>query len=48
MIGIVLAVIIGIIVIGLVFKLVKIAIIVAIAAGIFLVARNHFANKRLK
>ena len=48
MIGVVIAVIIGIIVIGLVFKLLKIAIILAVAVGIVTLARNYFGSKRLK
>jgi len=46
MIGLIIAIIIGVLVIGLVLKLLKIAIIVAIAAGIFLFARNKFGQKR--
>ncbi len=48
MIGIIIVAIIAILVIGLVFKLIKVAIILAIGFGIFVVARNAFGNKRLK
>ena len=48
MIGIVIAVIIGILLLGLVFKLLKIAIIIALAVGLVMVAQNYFGPKRLK
>ena len=48
MIGLVIAVIIGIILIGIVFKLLKIAIILAIAVGVVMLAQNKFGTKRLK
>jgi len=48
MIGIIVAVIIGILLIGLVFKLIKVAIILALAAGIVMLAQTMFGNKRLK
>ena len=48
MIGIILAVIIGILLIGLVLKLLKIAIIVALAVGIVMLAQNKFGTKRIK
>jgi hypothetical protein len=47
-IGIVIAVIIGIILLGVLFKLLKIAIILALAVGIVMIAQNAFGNKRLK
>jgi hypothetical protein len=48
MIGIIIAVIIGILLIGLVLKLLKIAIIVALAVGIVMFARSKVGTKRLK
>ncbi|MFL6795149.1 MAG: hypothetical protein ACJ8D6_08930 [Sphingomicrobium sp.] len=48
MIGIVIAVIIGILLIGLVLKLLKIAIIVALAVGIVMFAQSKFGTKRIK
>ena len=39
---------IGIILLGIVLKLVKVAIIVALAVGIVMVAQNVFGTKRLK
>ena len=48
MIGIILAVIVGILVIGLVLKIVKIAVILALAVGIVMLAQNKFGAKRLK
>ena len=48
MIGIIIAVIIGIILIGIVLKLLKIAIIVALAVGAVMLAQNYFGPKRLK
>ncbi len=47
-IGIILAVIIGVILIGVVFHLLKFAIIIALAAGVVMIARNHFGTKRIK
>jgi len=48
MIGIIIAVIIGIILIGIVLKLLKVAIILALAVGIAMLAQNKFGPKRLK
>ena len=48
MIGIIIAVIIGIILLGIFLKLLKVAIILALAIGIVMVAQNAFGNKRLK
>jgi hypothetical protein len=48
MIGIVIAVIIGILLIGLILKIVKVAIILAICVGIVMFAQNKFGTKRLK
>jgi hypothetical protein len=48
MIGIIIAVIIGILLIGLVLKIIKLAIIVALAVGIVMFAQAKFGTKRLK
>ena len=48
MIGIIVAVIIGILLIGLVLKLLKIAIIVAVVVGIAMFAQNKFGTKQIK
>ena len=48
MIGLVIAVIIGILLIGLILKIVKVAIILAICVGIVMFAQNKFGTKRLK
>ena len=48
MIGIVIALIIGILLIGLILKIVKVAIILAICVGIVMFAQNKFGTKRLK
>ena len=48
MIGVIIAIIIGILLIGLLFKLLKIAIILALCVGIVMIAQNHFGPKRLK
>ena len=48
MIGLIVAVVIGILLIGLVLKILKVAIILALAIGIVMVAQNAFGNKRLK
>ena len=47
-IGVVVAVIIGILLLGVVFKLLKIAIIVALAIGIVMIAQDKFGQKRIK
>ena len=44
MIGIIIAVVIGILVIGLVFKLLKIAIIVALCVGVVMFAQNKLGG----
>ena len=44
----VIAVILGILLIGLVLKLLKVAIIVALAVGIVMLAQNKFGQKRIK
>ena len=48
MIGFIIAVIIGILLIGLILKIVKVAIILAICVGIVMFAQNKFGTKRLK
>jgi hypothetical protein len=48
MIGIIIAVVIGILLIGLVFKILKIAIVLALAVGVVMLAQNYFGQKRLK
>jgi hypothetical protein len=47
-IGLVIAVIVGILVIGLVLKILKIAIILAVCVGIVMFAQNKLGTKRLK
>jgi hypothetical protein len=47
-IGVILAVIIGILLIGLLLKIIKIAVILALCVGIVLFAQNKFGTKRLK
>ena len=48
MIGIVIVVIIGVLLLGVVFKLLKLALIVAIVVGVGMLVHNKFGNKRLK
>ncbi len=48
MIGIIIAVVIGIILLGLVFKLLKLALIVAVVVGVAMLAQNKFGTKRIK
>ena len=48
MIGLIVAVIIGILLIGLVLKIIKIAIILALAVGIVMLAQSKFGTKRIK
>ena len=48
MIGLIFLAIVAFLVIGLVFKLIKIAIIVALVIGAVAVVRGFIANKRLK
>ena len=48
MIGLIVAVIVGILLIGLVLKIIKIAIILALAVGIVMVAQNKFGGKRIR
>ncbi len=46
--GIILTIIIAILLLGLVFKLLKIAIVVALVVGGFMLIQNKFGGKRLK
>ena len=48
MIGIIIAVIVGILLIGLVLKILKIAIILAVCVGIVMFAQNKLGTRRLK
>jgi hypothetical protein len=48
MIGIIIAVVLGILLIGLLLKILKIAIILAVAVGIVMFAQNKFGTKRIK
>jgi hypothetical protein len=48
MIGIIIAVIIGILLIGLVLKILKIAIILAVCVGIVMFAQDKLGTKRIK
>ena len=48
MIGIIIAVIIGILLIGLVLKLLKFAINIALVVGGLMLVRNKFGTKRIK
>jgi hypothetical protein len=45
-IGIILAIVIGIILLGVVFKLIKLAIIVALVVGGFMLAQKYLGNDR--
>jgi hypothetical protein len=47
-IGLIIAVIIGILLIGVVLKIIKLAIILALCVGIYMFAQNKFGAKRLK
>ena len=48
MIGVIIAVILGILLIGLLLKIIKIAIILALCVGIVMFAQNKLGTKRLK
>jgi hypothetical protein len=47
-VGIVIAVIVGILLIGVVLKILKIAIILALVVGVVMLAQNKFGTKRIK
>jgi len=48
MIGLVIAVVIGILLIGVVLKLLKFAVIIALVVGGLMLAQKHFGRKRIK
>ena len=48
MIGLIIAVIIGILVVGLVLKIIKVAIILALCIGIVMFAQNKLGTKQIK
>ena len=48
MIGLIIAVVIGILLIGVVLKIIKLAIILALTVGIVMFAQNKFGTKRIR
>ncbi|HZU51901.1 MAG TPA: hypothetical protein VE968_08530 [Sphingomicrobium sp.] len=48
MIGFIVAAILAILFIGIVLKIIKIAVILALCVGLYLFAQNKFGTKRLK
>jgi hypothetical protein len=48
MIGVIIAIILGILLIGIVLKIVKIAVILALCVGIVMFAQNKLGTKRIK
>ncbi|MGZ2411488.1 hypothetical protein ACUXST_000885 [Sphingomonas sp. F9_3S_D5_B_2] len=48
MIGLIIAVVIGILLVGLLLKIIKIAIIVALCVGVVMFAQNKFGTKRIR
>ncbi len=48
MTGIIIAIVIGILLLGLVFKLLKVALILAVVVGVAMLAKNKFGTKRIK
>jgi hypothetical protein len=48
MIGLIVAVILGILLVGIVLKLIKVAIILALCVAVYMMAQNKFGAKRLK
>ena len=48
MIGLIIAVVIGILLIGVVLKVIKLAIIVALAVGGLMLVQKHFGQKRIR
>ncbi len=48
MIGIIIAVILAILLIGVVLKLIKFAVIVALCVGAYMLVQNKFGAKRIK
>jgi hypothetical protein len=47
-IGLIVAVVIGILLIGLLLKIIKVAVILAIGVGIVMFAQNKLGNKRIR
>jgi hypothetical protein len=48
MIGLIIAVIVGILLIGLLLKIIKLAVILALAVGIVMFAQNKLGTKRIR
>ena len=48
MIGLIIAVVIGILLIGLLLKIIKIAIIIAVCVGVLMFAQNKLGTKRIR
>ena len=48
MIGLIIAVVVGILLVGLLLKVIKIAIILALAVGIVMFAQNKLGRKRIR
>jgi hypothetical protein len=48
MIGVIIAVVLGILLIGIVLKLLKFAILVALVVGGLMIAQNYLGQKRIK
>ena len=48
MIGVLIAVVIGILLIGLLLKIIKIAIILAVCVGVLMFAQNKLGTKRIR
>jgi hypothetical protein len=48
MIGLIVAVVIGILMIGLLLKIIKVAIILAICVGVVMYAQNKLGTKRIR
>ena len=48
MIGLIIAIVLGILLIGIVLKILKIAIILAVCVGIVMFAQNKLGQKRIK
>ena len=46
--GFVIVIIVAILLVGLLFKLLKVAIILALGVGVVMLAQKHFGTKRLK
>ena len=48
MIGLIIAVIVGILLVGLLLKIIKVAVVLAICVGIVMFAQNKLGQKRIK